>query len=89
MSQYDAPLADIRFVLFDLLGGEALFARLGHADASRELLDAVLEEGARFTRSVLAPLNAVGDRHGDRIVTTVVAGDTADGKSLSVPHHCW
>src|SRR3546814_889584 len=64
MSTYQAPLQDIRFVLFDLLGAEALFQRLGRDDASRELLDAVLEEGARFTQSVLAPLNAIGDTHG-------------------------
>src|SRR3546814_15742662 len=64
MSTYQAPLQDIRFVLFDLLGAEALFQRLGRDDARRELLDAVLEEAARFTQSVLAPLNAIGDPHG-------------------------
>src|SRR5690606_29253557 len=42
----------------------ALFARLGLGDANRELVDAVLEEGARFAETVLAPLNAVGDAHG-------------------------
>ncbi len=63
-ASYRAPLDDMRFVLHDLLGDEALFARLGLADANRELVDAVLEEGARFTESVLAPLNAVGDTHG-------------------------
>src|SRR5690606_27136426 len=67
MSTYGAPLGDIRFVLYDLLGSEALLERLGHADANRELLDAVLEEGARFTGSVLAPLNAVGDQHGCKL----------------------
>ena len=64
MSGYRAPLGEIRFVLFDVLGAEALFARLGHADASRELVDAVLEEGARFAETVLAPLSAVGDTLG-------------------------
>ncbi len=64
MAGYDAPLQDIRFVLFDLLGAEALFRRLGRDEAGRELVDAVLEEGARFARSVLAPLNQVGDAHG-------------------------
>ena len=43
MSQYQAPLRDLRFVLFDVLDGEALFARLGYADAGRDLVDAVLE----------------------------------------------
>ena len=64
MSSYQAPLADIRFALFDVLGAEALFARLGYTDATRELLDAVLDEAARFTDTVLAPLNSVGDEIG-------------------------
>ena len=64
MSSYRAPLSDMRFVLFDVLGVEALFARLGFADATRDVLDAVLDEGARFAESVLAPLNRVGDESG-------------------------
>ncbi|MGN6513151.1 MAG: acyl-CoA dehydrogenase C-terminal domain-containing protein [Lysobacteraceae bacterium] len=67
MSTYHAPLRDMRFVLFDVLGAEALFARLGHAEASRDIVDAVLEEAARFTESVLAPLNKIGDRFGCRL----------------------
>ncbi|MDO4709655.1 MAG: acyl-CoA dehydrogenase C-terminal domain-containing protein [Pseudomonadota bacterium] len=62
MSQYRAPLDDIRFVLFDVLDAEAIFAHLGKHDVSRELANAVLEEAARFSSQVLAPLNAVGDR---------------------------
>ncbi|MDG6347449.1 acyl-CoA dehydrogenase C-terminal domain-containing protein [Luteimonas sp. 8-5] len=61
---YDAPLDDMRFVLFDLLQVEPLFARLGFQDATRDVVDAVLEEGARFASTVLAPLNQAGDRHG-------------------------
>ncbi|MEO5566764.1 MAG: acyl-CoA dehydrogenase C-terminal domain-containing protein [Luteimonas sp.] len=64
MADYRAPLADMRFVLFELLDVEPLFARLGFTDASRDILDAVLDEGARFTGSVLAPLNRVGDESG-------------------------
>ena len=64
MSQYTAPLTDMRFALFDVLGADAQFARLGFSDATRDVLDAVLEEGARFTETVLAPLNSVGDRAG-------------------------
>src|SRR5690606_14930208 len=79
MSTYSAPLDDIRFVLYDLLGAEALLERLGHADATPELLDAVLEEGARFTGSVLAPLNAVGDQHGCRLDPDTGAVTTPPG----------
>ena len=63
-SSYRAPLEDMRFALFDVLGAESLFARLGFADATRDVLDAVLDEAARFTETVLAPLNDVGDRQG-------------------------
>ena len=64
MSTYKAPLEDIRFALFDVLDVESLFDRLGFEDTNRELVDAVLDEAARFSETVLAPLNAVGDRVG-------------------------
>ena len=64
MSTYRAPLQDMRFVLFDVLGAEALFAHLGFTEATRDVVDAVLEEGARFTETVLAPLNRIGDEAG-------------------------
>src|SRR3546814_6288449 len=64
MSTYNAPLQDIRFALHDVLGAEALFARLGFTEATRDIVDAVLEESARFTEPVLAPLNRVGDQVG-------------------------
>jgi alkylation response protein AidB-like acyl-CoA dehydrogenase len=64
MSTYRAPLADMRFALFDVLGAETLFARLGFSDATRDVVDAVLEEAARFNESVLAPLNKIGDQVG-------------------------
>ena len=67
MSRYTAPLREMRFVLFDVLRAEQEFARLsGDEPASRELVDAILEEGARFTEQVLAPLNQTGDEQGCR-----------------------
>ncbi|MGH8085330.1 MAG: acyl-CoA dehydrogenase C-terminal domain-containing protein [Lysobacter sp.] len=64
MSQYKAPLRDMQFVLFDVLDAESQFQRMGFDDATRDVLEAVLEEGARFTETVLAPLNEIGDRVG-------------------------
>ncbi|WP_027081503.1 acyl-CoA dehydrogenase C-terminal domain-containing protein [Luteimonas mephitis] len=64
MSTYKAPLHDIRFALHDVLGAEALFARLGFTEATGDIIDAVLDESARFTETVLAPLNRVGDEVG-------------------------
>ena len=61
MSTYKAPLDDLRFALYDVLGAEAHFETLGFAEVNRELADAVLDEAARFAETVLAPLNKIGD----------------------------
>ena len=66
MSSYKAPQRDMRFALFDVLGAQALYDRLGFETAQRDVLDAVLEEAARFTQQVLAPLNQSGDAEGCR-----------------------
>ena len=64
-THYSAPLADIRFCLYDLLDVEKLFAKLpGCESLNRELIDAVLDEAAKFSQQVLAPLNATGDQEG-------------------------
>ena len=65
MSKYAAPLADMRFVLFDLLKVEPHYARLPGGDAAtRDTVDAILDEAAKFSEQVLAPLNASGDEEG-------------------------
>jgi len=78
-TNYTAPLADIRFELYDLLEVEKLFARLpGCEGLNRELVDAVLDGAARFSETVLAPLNEVGDRQGctfDRASAEVITPD--------------
>jgi alkylation response protein AidB-like acyl-CoA dehydrogenase len=79
MAGYTAPLEDIRFVLFDLLGAEALLQRLGRGEVSRDILDAVLEEGGRFTGNVLAPLYRVGDEHGCKLDPETGAVTTPPG----------
>jgi alkylation response protein AidB-like acyl-CoA dehydrogenase len=64
-ARYAAPLADIRFALYDVLDVETLFKRLpGHETATRDVVDAVLDEAAKFTEQVLAPLNQSGDQEG-------------------------
>ena len=78
MSSYKAPLDDIRFALFDVLDSEKTFARLGFADANRELIDAVIDEAARFSETVLAPLNKVGDQVGCKF-------DSASGEVVVPP----
>lgn len=65
MNSYRAPVRDLRFALHDLVGFEAHAAKLpGGEGFNRELADAVLDEAARFTEQVLAPLNMSGDAEG-------------------------
>ncbi len=65
MSRYAAPLREMRYVLFDVLQGESFFNTLPGAEhANRELVDAVLDEAAKFNEQVLAPLNKTGDQEG-------------------------
>ncbi|HET8897730.1 MAG TPA: acyl-CoA dehydrogenase C-terminal domain-containing protein [Rhodanobacteraceae bacterium] len=65
MADYKPPLDDFRFVLHQVLGVDALFARLpGAREVDAGLIDAVLEEAGRFAAQVLAPLNASGDAEG-------------------------
>ena len=61
MSHYSAPLEDMRFVINELADLEAIGALPGCAEATPDLVDAVLEEAARFAAEVLAPLNRSGD----------------------------
>jgi len=67
MNPYTAPLEEMRFVLRELVDIQGI-AQLKDAEAvaDPELMDAILEQAARFAKEVLAPLDAVGDREGAR-----------------------
>lgn len=68
MPAYQAPLRDLRFVMDEMFDYPAHYARLpGGDEASPDLVSAVLEEGARFARDVLLPLNQSGDEEGCRL----------------------
>ncbi|HUH39982.1 MAG TPA: acyl-CoA dehydrogenase [Castellaniella sp.] len=60
---YRAPLQDIRFVLRELADLQGVLSLPGYEDVSDDLVDAVLDENARFVEQEIAPLNTQGDRH--------------------------
>ncbi|MEF8718504.1 MAG: acyl-CoA dehydrogenase [Candidatus Accumulibacter necessarius] len=66
MSEYIAPIRDMRFVLKELAGVEQVAQLPGCEEATLDLVDAVLEEAARFAQEVLSPLNWPGDQEGAR-----------------------
>ncbi|HEY3730112.1 MAG TPA: acyl-CoA dehydrogenase [Steroidobacteraceae bacterium] len=61
---YQAPIADLQFVLDELLDVSALSSLPRYHEFSRELAQSVLEAAARFAEQVLAPINRDGDRSG-------------------------
>ncbi|MFK7891595.1 MAG: acyl-CoA dehydrogenase C-terminal domain-containing protein [Granulosicoccus sp.] len=65
MLAYSPPLTDMRFAMREVLDFDSHYASLIDAeDATPDTVDAILEEGAKFARDVLSPLNAVGDAEG-------------------------
>ncbi|HEX3160456.1 MAG TPA: acyl-CoA dehydrogenase C-terminal domain-containing protein [Gemmatimonadaceae bacterium] len=72
MPSYQAPLADIRFLLQDVLDIGQLSALPTYEDATPEMLLSVLEEAGRVCEEVLFPLNQVGDQEGCRLENGVV-----------------
>ncbi len=76
MSDYTPPLADMRFVLHELIGLEHIAALPGCEQVGRELVDAILDEAGKLARDVLAPLNRVGDTEGSKLVNAAVRTPT-------------
>ncbi|MGA3309971.1 MAG: acyl-CoA dehydrogenase family protein, partial [Xanthobacteraceae bacterium] len=75
MPTYKAPVDDVMFLLSDVFHIDRYNNLPGFADATPDLVEAVLAEAAKFCEDVLTPLNRVGDkegcrRHDDGSVTT-------------------
>lgn len=75
MPSYTAPVADMQFLLQEVLKvSESDVPGYGDLDAS--FASAVLEEAGKLASEVLAPLNAVGDREGCVLENGVVRTPT-------------
>ncbi|WP_150524334.1 acyl-CoA dehydrogenase C-terminal domain-containing protein [Roseibium sediminis] len=75
MPSYSAPVEDTLFLLKDVLGFEKLSTLPGLEEATPDLIEAVIREGAKFAEEIVHPLNQSGDlegckRHDDGRVTT-------------------
>jgi len=64
---YTAPIQDMLFVLKELAGLDELTRLRGCKEVTPDVVEQILEENARFSSGVLAPLNAIGDREGSKL----------------------
>jgi 3-(methylthio)propanoyl-CoA dehydrogenase len=67
MTDYAAPLPEMRFVLDEIAELRTIARLPGFEDATDELVDQILAEAGKFATGVLAPINRVGDEEGSRL----------------------
>ena len=61
MPEYRAPLTDQQFLLHEWLDIAGHYQRIGKGDFDQDLINEVLQQGAKFAEGLLAPLNRNGD----------------------------
>ena len=62
--QYQVPINEMRFLLFDVLGIDELQSFEKYSEATPDLIVAILEEMGKFVAEVLQPVNKIGDEQG-------------------------
>jgi len=67
MTDYNAPVQDMQFVIDEIAGLDSISNLPGFEDATPDLVEAVLEQAGGLANEVFSPLNKPGDEHGTRI----------------------
>ncbi len=69
---YRAPLADFHFLLTHVLPFADIAATPRFAEATPDMVAAILSEAAKLCETTLAPLNRMGDKHPARLENGIV-----------------
>jgi len=72
---YKAPISDMAFLVNHVVDAQTVFQLPGYDECTPDVVQAILEEAAKFANEVISPLNIVSDTHGatlnaDHSVTT-------------------
>ncbi len=77
MAIYAAPIRDMNFALNYIVDYKQIEQLPGNAEATPDMVQAILEEASRFAGNLLAPINHPGDVQGSRLSNGAV--QTPDG----------
>ena len=72
MTEYQAPLQDMQFVIEEIAGLDEISRLPGYEDATSDLVVAVLEQAGVLASEVISPLNNIGDQQGTHIENNAV-----------------
>lgn len=90
MTVYNAPVEDMKFLLNNVLGMEEITKFPGYEEATPDMVDAILDEAARFYGEVLAPTNQLADNQGSKLEGgKVVTAPALDGIYQQIVEAGW
>ena len=70
MPDYKAPIRDMKFVMQELLNCHDHYQNLGYEDATPDMYDAIINEGAKFVEQEIAAQFALCTAgRGDQLVS--------------------
>ena len=64
MANYAAPVTNLQFIIKNVIGYDNISRLEPFIDVTPELGGAIMEEAAKFSEEILAPLNRLGDQQG-------------------------
>jgi alkylation response protein AidB-like acyl-CoA dehydrogenase len=77
MTNYASPVKDMKFALDYIVDYDEIMRYPGNEEATADMVQAILDEAARFATNLLAPINQSGDQQGSRLSNGEV--QTPDG----------
>ncbi len=87
MSEYKVPHRDMSFLLNEVFDFPAHYSELPDCEeVTPDLVEAILEEGGKFSERILSPLNQVGDQQGCQFMDGEVK--TPDGFKEAYQQYC-